>query len=183
MDLHTWRREIRTKERLMGGRRLMNERRAFNRALRAGGQEEEKTWFEKQTHLRTTEELADWVQQHDDAVVFVHWNNCGACHTAIQWMNEDHSKEEDEEIEMGEIPFAAIERSVMNDIQFKTHNTTHQIADSVRWFPTLLFFYKHDNTVKFFNQEFVESKVGNLQGNYKDLPKKIKQFKEKMKHQ
>ena len=160
----------------MGGQRLMNERRAFNRALRAGGQEEKKTWFEKQTHLTKTEELAKWVQQHDDAVVLVYWKNCGACHTAIKWMNQHH-------LEMGEIPFAAIERSVMDGIQFKTHNTTHQIADSVRWFPTLLFFYKHDNTVKFFNQEFVESKVGNLQGNYKDLPVKIKQFKEKMNHQ
>ncbi len=169
MDLHTWRREIRTKERLMGGRRLMNERRAFNRALRAGGHD---AWFEKQTHLTTTEELAKWVQQHDDAVVLVHWNNCGACHTAIEWMNQHHS-------EMGEIPFAAIERSMMDGIQFKTHN----IAKSVPWFPTLLFFYKHNNTVKFFNQKFVESKVGNLQGNYKDLAGVIQRFKEEMKHQ
>jgi hypothetical protein len=175
MDLHTWRREIRTKERLMGGRRLMNERRAFNRALRAGGHD---AWFEKQTHLTTTKELAKWVQQHDDAVVLVPWKDCGACRAAIEWMNQHHS-------EMGEIPFAAIERSVMDDIQFETtHNTTHNIAESVRWFPTLLFFYKHNNTVKFFNQQFVEDLLNiKLQGNYKDLPKTIKQFKEKMKHQ
>ena len=153
----------------------MNERRAFNRALRAGGQHEKKTWFEKQTHLGGSDNptLADWVKQHDDAVVLVYWNECGACHTAIEWMNQHHS-------EMGEIPFAAIERSVMNDIQFKTHN----IAESVRWFPTLLFFYKHNNTVKFFNQKFVEDLLNiELQGNYKDLAGVIQRFKEKMKHQ